>query len=88
MAKFICLAACKTPVPACTGVFADVRPGYFCPFIERLADPISWPGGVPVVTGCTCPPGYPGGARCYCPKANATRAEMAKFLVLAFGLPL
>jgi hypothetical protein len=88
MAKFVCVATCTPPMPSCSGVFSDVwSGGWACPYIERLADGPSWPGGVPVVTGCTCPPGYPGGARCYCPKDNVTRAQMSKFLVLAFGIP-
>jgi hypothetical protein len=89
MAKFLCLATSKSPMASCSGIFADVPSGSpFCPFIERLAYAASWPGGVAVTSGCACPPGYPGGARCYCPKENCTRAQMAKFLVLAFGIPL
>jgi Tol biopolymer transport system component len=88
MAKFLCLAASNPAMPSCSGTFADVASaGWACPWIERLADPGSW-GGTPVTSGCACPPGYPGGAKCYCPKDNCTRAQMAKFLVLAFGIPL
>jgi len=88
MAKFLCIATSHTAMPSCSGTFADVPPGNpFCPFIERLADPTSW-GGTAPTSGCACPSGYPGGARCYCPKENCTRAQMAKFLVLAFGITL
>jgi beta propeller repeat protein len=87
MAKFLCLAASKPAMPSCSGTFADVASGWACPWIERLAHPGSW-GGTPVTSGCACPLGYPGGARCYCPKENCTRAQMAKFLVLAFAIPL
>jgi len=87
MAKFLCLATGHAAMPSCSGVFADVSSGgWACPWIERLADSGSW-GGTPVTSGCVCPPGYPGGAKCYCPKENCTRAQMAKFLVLAFGIP-
>jgi hypothetical protein len=87
MAKFLCIATGHAAMPSCSGTFADVAPGWACPWIERLADPASWVGPPPT-SGCACPPGYPGGARCYCPKENCTRAQMAKFLVLAFGIPL
>jgi hypothetical protein len=87
MAKFLCIATGHAAMPSCSGVFADVAPGSACPLIERLADPGSW-GGTPVTSGCACPSGYPPGARCYCPKENCTRAQMAKFLVLAFGIAL
>lgn len=89
MAKLLCIAAGKPPMPSCSGTFADVAPlGWACEWIERLADAGSWPGGVPVTSGCACPSGYPPGARCYCPKEAVTRGQMAKFLVLAFDLPL
>jgi Tol biopolymer transport system component len=88
MAKFLCLATSHAAMPSCSGTFADVASGgWACPWIERLADPTSW-GGTAPTSGCACPPGYPGGAKCYCPKENCTRAQMAKFLVLAFGISL
>jgi hypothetical protein len=88
MAKFLCTATGRQPMPTCSGTFADVPPAnQFCRSIERLADPASW-GGTPVTSGCACPSGYPAGARCYCPKDNVTRAQMAVFLVRAFGIPL
>ena len=89
MAKFLCLAATKSPMPSCTGKFCDVPSSNgFCAFIERLTDAPSWPGGVAVTSGCACPPGYAGGCKCYCPKDNVTRGQMAVFLVRAFGIPL
>jgi hypothetical protein len=88
MAKFLCIAAGKLPMPSCSGTFADVASAsWACPWIERLADPASW-GGTPVTSGCACPSGYPPGARCYCLKDNVTRGQMAVFLVRAFGIPL
>jgi hypothetical protein len=89
MAKFLCLAAGKTAMPSCSGKFVDVGTGSaFCPFIERLTDAPSWPGGVAVTGGCGCPSGFPAEAKCYCPSSNVTRAQMAVFLVRAFGIPL
>lgn len=89
MAKFLCLAAGKPPMPSCSGVFADVGAGGpSCRFIERIADPASWPGKVAVTSGCACPGGYPPGARCFCPRSPITRSQTAVFLVRAFGLPL
>jgi len=89
MAKFLCIAAGKAPMPTCTGAFADAGTGNsFCRYIERLTDPTSWPGGQAVTSGCTCPAGYPPEAKCYCPKDNVTRAQMAVFIVKAFGIPL
>jgi Tol biopolymer transport system component len=88
-AKFICRATGKRPMPICSGVFADVPSvRSFCGFVERLADAASWPGGAAVTSGCVCPSGYPGGARCYCPRSNVTRGQMAVFIVRAFGIPL
>jgi hypothetical protein len=87
MAKCLCIAAGKSPMASCSGIFADVySAGWACLWIERLADPGSW-GGAAVTSGCACPAGYPLGAKCYCPKANVTRGEMAVFLVRAFGIP-
>jgi hypothetical protein len=89
MAKFLCIAAGKEPMPSCNGRFADVPSGsLFCTFIERLADAASWPGGNPVTAGCACPSGYPPGSKCYCPKSNVTRGQMAVFLVRVFRIPL
>jgi plastocyanin len=89
MAKFLCLATGTAPMPSCSGMFADVPSGNtFCPFIERLANAASWPGGVAVTSGCACPAGFPPGAKCYCPGAQVTRGDMAVFLVRAFGIPL
>jgi Tol biopolymer transport system component len=89
MAKFLCLAAGKPAMPSCSGTFADVpSSNTFCPFIERLVNAASWPGGVPVTSGCACPSGYPPGAKCYCPKSAITRGQMAVFLVRAFGIAL
>jgi Tol biopolymer transport system component len=87
MAKFLCLAAGKQPMPSDCATFADVEPGSpYCGFIERLSDAGSWPGGVAVTSGCACPPGYPAGARCFCPGAAVTRAQMAVFVCRAFGI--
>ncbi len=60
--------------PACTTpMFADVPASSpFCPWIEELARR-------GVAAGC-------GGGK-YCPDAAISRAEMAVFLVGAFGLP-
>jgi len=89
MAKLLCLAAGESPMPSCSGVFADVWSGsWACPCIERLTDAPSWPGSVAVTSGCVCPPGYLPGAKCYCPKSPVTRGQMAVFLVRAFGIPL
>jgi len=89
MAKFLCLAASKSAMPSCSGTFADApSSNTFCRFIERLTDAPSWPGGVPVTSGCACPGGFPPGAKCYCPKSPVTRGQMAVFLVRAFGIAL
>ena len=89
IARILCTATGKAPMPSCSGVFADVLPGNpFCPWIERLANGASWPGGTAVTTGCACPSGYPSGAKCYCPKSPVTRGQMAVFLVRAFGITL
>jgi hypothetical protein len=88
MAKFLCVAAGKTAMPSCSGKFCDVPSGNpFCAFIERLTDAPSWPGSVAVTSGCACPSGYAPGCKCYCPKANVTRGQIAVFLVRAFGIP-
>jgi hypothetical protein len=87
MAAFLVRATGRSPTASCPGLFADVWPGgWACPYIERLADPGSWPGGIAVTNGCACPSEYPPGAKCYCPKSNVTRGQMAVFLVRAFGI--
>jgi hypothetical protein len=89
MAAFLVRATGKAPMPSCSGIFADVSPGsWACPYIERVADPASWPGQVAVTSGCGCPSSAPPGARCYCPKSNVTRGQMAIFLVRAFNIPM
>ncbi len=62
--------------PPCTGnVFDDVpcTGGIFDPWIEELADR-------GITSGC--------GGDNYCPATAVTRAQMAVFLVLTFGIPL
>jgi hypothetical protein len=87
IAWILCTATGKPPMPSCSGIFADVPSSNpFCRWIERLADATSWPGSAPVTSGCLCPSGYPPGAKCYCPKSPVTRAQMAVFLVKAFGI--
>ncbi len=87
MAKFLCVATGRSPMPSCSGTFADAgTANTFCQYIERLTDGPSWPGGIVVTSGCGCPPEYPGGSSCYCPKSNVTRGQMAVFLVRAFGI--
>jgi hypothetical protein len=84
MAKFLCIAAGKSPMASCAGTFGDVTSANtFCRFIERLTDPTSWPGGQAVTSGCAAGP-----PPLYCPKSNVTRGQMAVFLVRAFGIPL
>jgi hypothetical protein len=84
MAKFLCIAAGKSPMPSCAGTFGDVTSANtFCRFIERLTDAPSWPGGLAVTSGCAAGP-----PPLYCPKSNVTRGQMAVFLVRAFGIPL
>ena len=63
-----------TPPPATGAVFGDVPAGDpFAPWIERLA-------AEGISGGC-------GGGN-YCPGQAVTRAQMAVFLVRAFGLPV
>jgi len=89
IAWILCTAAGKTPMPSCSGTFADVSAwNPLCRWIERLGDARSWPGGIAVTSGCACPSSYATGARCFCPKSPATRAQMAVFLVRAFGIPM
>jgi Tol biopolymer transport system component len=53
MAKFLCVAASKSPMASCAGTFGDVTSANsFCRYIERLTDAPSWPGGVAVTSGC------------------------------------
>jgi hypothetical protein len=79
MAKFLCVGTGRTWLARATPTFSDV-PRYhpFYGWIERLADQPSWPGGAPT-SGCT--------ATTFCPNDAVTRGAMAKFIVLAFGLP-
>jgi Tol biopolymer transport system component len=84
-AKLICRATGKAPMSSCSGVFADVpsaRP--LCRYVERLADPASWPGGIAVTNGC----GGSGATRWFCPASPLTRGQLAVFIVRAFGIPL
>jgi hypothetical protein len=82
MAKFLCVATAKTPLNRPTPTFADVPIGHpFYGWIERLAGALSW-GGNPPTTGCRTV----GTTRYFCPNDTVTRAQMAKLLVLAFGL--
>jgi Tol biopolymer transport system component len=88
-AKLLCLAAGKSEMPSGCDTFADVGANnLFCGFTARLADAASWPGGAAVTSGCKGPSGSPAGARYFCPKNNASRGEMAAFLVRAFGIPM
>ena len=62
--------------PAAGGVssFVDVDPDeWWAPFVERLAE-------LEVTTGCDVEP------QRFCPDESVTRAQMASFLVRAFGL--
>jgi hypothetical protein len=81
MAKFIC-AAIETKTPgscttaSCTEKFADVpASNIFCSHIEGVYN-------AGVVSGCQATP------LMYCPSINVTRAQMAKFIINAFGFPL
>jgi hypothetical protein len=59
--------------PPCTGVFPDVAcPSLFADWIERLA-------AEQITGGC--------GSGNYCPGSNATRGQMAAFVVKTFSLP-
>jgi hypothetical protein len=87
MAAFLCRVTSRPPAPSCSGVFADVGSSNpFCGYIETLAEPAWWPGGAPA-RECACPPSYPPGSRCYCPKAALARAEASGFIARAFSLP-
>jgi hypothetical protein len=78
MAKFLCIATGKTELAKPTPTFSDVPTGHaFYGWIERLAHAASW-GGTAPTSGCT--------ATNFCPNQTVTRGQMAKFLVLAFGL--
>ncbi|MEO8356908.1 MAG: choice-of-anchor Q domain-containing protein [Chloroflexota bacterium] len=67
------------PTPNPTGMFADVpypgQPAAFTAFIEEFYND-------GITTGCATNPLR------YCPQDNVTRAEMAVFIVRAFGIPL
>lgn len=81
MAKLICLAMNEVDywscyISGCSGIFADVDSSNpFCQYIEALYE-------AEVVSGCHKSP------LLYCPNDNVTRAQMAKFLIKAFGLSL
>ncbi|MDQ2808331.1 MAG: S-layer homology domain-containing protein [Chloroflexota bacterium] len=63
-----------TPTPCTTGVFSDVPPGStFHPFVTDLVSK----GAISGYSDCT-----------FRPSATITRGQVAKVLVLAFGLPL
>jgi len=80
MAKFLCVSRGKAPLVSLTPRFSDVPASdLFYGWIERLADAASW-GGAPPTSGCT--------ATTFCPTQTVTRDQMAKFLVVAFGMPL
>jgi hypothetical protein len=79
MAKFLCVARGKTWLAKPTPTFADVpTSNQFYGWIERLADPTWW-GGTAPTSGCT--------PTTFCPGQAVTRAQMAKFVVVAFGIP-
>jgi hypothetical protein len=79
VAKFLCVARGKTWLETATPTFADVPKTHpFYGWIERLADAASW-GAMPPTSGCT--------PTTFCPSVSVTRGQMAKFIVLAFGLP-
>ncbi len=62
------------PPPACEGIFADVPcPSQFADYIEGIA-------AEGITAGC--------GGGDYCPDQSITNAQMAVFLVKAFGLPV
>jgi len=85
MAKFLCIATGKTEYKRSPATFADVpETNPFQGWIERLAYGPSWPGGQPVTGGCRAD----GTNRYFCPYSNVTRRQMAKFLVIAFNIPL
>ena len=83
MAKFLCIAAGRTPLDNATPTFADVPKTYWgYGYVERLADAASW-GGAPPTGGCR----MVGTAKYFCPFDPVTREQMAKFLCLAAGKP-
>jgi hypothetical protein len=89
IAWMLCRATGKAPLVRTAPTFADVpNTNPYYGWIERLADPASWPGEIAVTNGCACPSTYPQPARCYCPKSPLTRAQLAVLLVRAFGLTL
>jgi Tol biopolymer transport system component len=83
MSKFLCMAAGRQEYLKSPPTFADVPITHpFYRWIERLADPGSWPNGIAVTAGCAA-----GQPRLYCPRSSVTRGQMAVFLVKAFGIP-
>jgi len=81
MAKLLCRARGKTLLAKPTPTFSDVpTSNQFYGWIERLADPGCW-GGTAPTGGCQAAP-----VKKYCPDDPVGRDQMAKFLVLAFGL--
>ncbi len=81
MAKILCLAMNTTNpdscfITSCSGIFSDVTSDNpFCSYIEAL-----YSNGI--TGGCQLQP------LMYCPLNNITRSQMAKFIVLAFGLAI
>lgn len=72
MAVLLINALNEMPVSPCAGFFLDVPSSHWaCGYIERLVQ-------LNIASGCS--------ANYYCPNANITRAQMAKFLALAFNL--
>jgi Tol biopolymer transport system component len=81
MAKFLCIAASKTPLNRATPTFADVPKAHWAyGYVERLADAASW-GGTAPTGGCR----IVGSTKYFCPNDPVTREQMAKFLCLAAG---
>jgi Tol biopolymer transport system component len=83
MARALCIAAGKTPLYSPTPAFMDApATGPFYGWIQRLADSASWGGKTPS-NGCRTV----GAFQYFCPRAPVTRGQIAKLLVLTFGLP-
>lgn len=73
MAYFILATLGVTPPMSCTGMFSDVPcSAWYAPWVEELARR-------GITAGCA--------AGQYCPALPVSRAEMAAFLVRAFGIP-
>jgi hypothetical protein len=81
MAVFIDRATGKCELTSPTPTFADVPDtASYYGFVERLADPASWPAPTePPTAGCAPNP------RRFCPNDSCTRAMMAVFLSRAYG---